>query len=242
MKKLYSTIMLSAMMIAALSLTACSGRTTKKTDSENNAIYEEGYKQGYEKGFGFDESDIANYSEDDFKGFAKGSYWLKYQATSPAHDETPEEKELYDLYEEGYIKGIRSGIEAQSKTKDFFEKGHTYTASLYNKKSTASKPYRQYELKLRNDGTSELIETANYDGFHSNTRTYECEVKKKSEMKNGIAKQWYVINYQGRTQLWVDMEGNIYEHTPFTLNDHTNKTFEIIGDKKYRKGTFTKTK
>lgn len=238
MKKLYSTIMLSAMMIAALSLTACGGRTTTKTDSENNAISEEGYKQGYEKGFGFDESDIANYSEDDFKRFAKNSYWLTHQATSPAHDETPEEKELYDLYEEGYIKGIRSGIEAQSKTKDFFEKGHTYTASLYNEKSAASKPYRQYELKLRNDGTLELIET-NYQG---NTRTYECEMKKKSEMKDGIAKQWYGIYYQGRSQLYVDMEGNIYTHTLRTMGDASKKTFDIIGDKKYCEGTFTKTK
>ena len=212
---------------------------TTETDSKKKAISEEGYKDGYKRGFGFDDWKMEHYSEKDYKDFARSFYTIAHKAPS-----SQEEKELYDLYEEGYIKGIRAGIEAQGKStdkpKEFLEKGHTYQSSRYRVELAAVEHYCQYELKLYNDGSIELIGTGTYPNheFEDYTQTYECKMTKKTESKRDIEKQWYKIEGKYHNQvitLLVDMEGNIYGY--FGKN-----AFDAIGDRSCYMSTFTRTK
>ena len=82
----------------------------KETELEKKKkdVEEQGYKAGYDAGFGFDEFEKENYDEADYKDFARQRYSIRYGAPS-----SQEEKELYDLYVKWYLKGINDGIKAQ---------------------------------------------------------------------------------------------------------------------------------
>lgn len=210
-----------------------------ETDSKKKAMSEEGYKDGYKRGFGFDDWAIEHYSEKDYKDFARSIYTIAHKAPS-----NQEEKELYDLYEEGYIKGIRAGIEAQGANKnessEFLEKGHTYKSSRYKIELAVAEHYSELELRLYNDGSIELIETGTYPNheFKDYTKTFECKMVKKDESKRDVRKQWYQIEGESGnevTKMFVDMDGKVYRN--FGKND-----FEAVGDGSCYQTTLTRTK
>lgn len=103
-------------------------------------IAEEGYKNGYSQGFSFDEWSLEHYGEKDYKDFARNSYLVFHKVPSSS-----EEQELYALYEENFLKGIKEGVMAQEGTER--EESKKANQKESEKKQVAEAGYeRGYEL------------------------------------------------------------------------------------------------
>lgn len=77
----------------------------KEKENKKKEIAEKGYKDGYEVGFGLD---WHQYETFDFSRMARRDYTAWYGAPSSS-----EEKELYDIFEQNYKRGIEEGYKAQ---------------------------------------------------------------------------------------------------------------------------------
>lgn len=79
----------------------------ERKEAKKKEIAERGYKDGYELGFGLD---YHQYETFDFSKMARRNYTAWYGAPSSS-----EEKELYDIFEQNYKRGIEEGYKAQNE-------------------------------------------------------------------------------------------------------------------------------
>lgn len=79
----------------------------ERKEAKKKEIAERGYKDGYELGFGLD---YHQYDTFDFSKMARRNYTAWYGAPSSS-----EEKELYDIFEQNYKRGIEEGYKAQNE-------------------------------------------------------------------------------------------------------------------------------
>lgn len=127
----------------------------------------------------------------------------------------------------------------ENKSDEFLEKGHTYKSSRFRVDLiTGGACYCEYELKLYNDGSIDLIETNTYPNheFEDFTKTFECKIEKKEESKRDLKKIWYHIEGKSGnevTTLFVDRDGNVYRYSG-------KDEFEAIGDRNCYQTSFTK--
>lgn len=78
----------------------------ERKEAKKKEIAERGYKDGYEAGFGLD---YRQYETFNFSRMARRNYTAWYGAPSSS-----EEKELYDIFEQNYKRGIEEGYKAQN--------------------------------------------------------------------------------------------------------------------------------
>ena len=78
----------------------------ERKEAKKKEIAERGYKDGYELGFGLD---YHQYETFNFSKMARRNYTAWYGAPSSS-----EEKELYDIFEQNYKRGIEEGYKAQN--------------------------------------------------------------------------------------------------------------------------------
>ena len=208
-----------------------------KADSEKKKIADEGYKFGHNDGFKVNDA----FDDKAYRSMARTAYTMGLNRQAPS---TPEEKELYDLFEQNYMKGVHDAIkeikEREGIPNEFLEKGHTYKSSLFYVDGYNCKIGYQYELSLFNDGSVELIKFNTYPNheYEDNKRVFECTIEKKDESKRDVRKQWYQI--EGKcgnevTKTFVDMEGKMYSNYGYS-------DFDAVGNRDCYQATFKRIK
>lgn len=104
----------------------------------------------------------------------------------------------------------------------FFENGYRYTASyrINRQQGHGISCNYNYTIEIYKDGTTEITDESNADGFENPTVTRECKIEKKSNSYKDVAATWYEItwdygsSYGGKftthhAMLYVDEKGNI---------------------------------
>ena len=125
---------------------------------------------------------------------------------------------------------------------DFFEKGHEYSASfrVNRKQGYGLSANYKYNLKMYNDGTTEIVEEIIGDEFPGHpAELYTCKIDKKSESYRDVAASWYEVKFNSNQELYVDNDGNIII-LRVNGNDKTIQEAVTSGDCRF--GKFSKKK
>jgi len=125
---------------------------------------------------------------------------------------------------------------------DFFEKGHEYSASfrVNRKQGYGLSANYKYNLKMYNDGTTEIVEEIIGDEFPGHpAELYTCKIDKKSESYRDVAASWYEVRFNSNQELYVDNDGNIII-LRVNGNDKTIQEAVTSGDCRF--GKFSKKK
>lgn len=125
---------------------------------------------------------------------------------------------------------------------DFFEKGHEYSASfrVNRKQGYGLSANYKYNLKMYNDGTTEIVEEIIGDEFPGHpAELYTCKIDKKSESYRDVATSWYEVKFNSNQELYVDNDGNIII-LRVNGNDKTIQEAVTSGDCRF--GKFSKKK
>lgn len=126
--------------------------------------------------------------------------------------------------------------------RDFFEKGYEYSASfrVNRKQGYGLSANYKYNLKMYNDGTTEIVEEIIGDEFPGHpAELYTCQIDKKSESYRDVAASWYEVKFNSNQELYVDNDGNIII-LRVNGNDKTIQEAVTSGDCRF--GKFSKKK
>jgi len=125
---------------------------------------------------------------------------------------------------------------------DFFEKGYEYSASfrVNRKQGYGLSANYKYNLKIYNDGTTEIVEEIIGDEFPGHpAELYTCKIDKKSESYRDVAASWYEVKFHNNDELYVDKDGNIII---LRVNGNDKTIQEAVASGDCRFGQFSKKK
>lgn len=163
-------------------------------------------------------------SDDDTKATDDANAPKTEQATNEGAKEEPEQEKQEEVH------------------RDFFEKGYEYSASfrVNRKQGYGLSANYKYNLKIYNDGTTEIVEEIIGDEFPGHpAELYTCKIDKKSESYRDVAANWYEVKFNNNDMLHVDYEGNIII-LRVNGNDKTIQEAVTSGDCRF--GKFSKKK
>jgi hypothetical protein len=159
---------------------------------------------------------------------------------SNATDEAPTEQ----VVQENTVPAKAMALEEDTKdvSSDYFENGYEYSASfrVNREKGYGLSASYKYNLKIYNDGTTEIVEEIKGDEFPGHpSELYNCRIDKKSESYRDVSASWYEVKFNNNSMLYVDNDGNIII---LRVNGNDKTIQEAITSGDCRFGKFIKKK